>query len=248
MVSTFKHLAFKAGGLVLRVVPPSVVVRILSGVNKGFRWVRGAAHMPEWLGIYEPEQQALLRAQVKPGMVVYDIGANAGFFTLACSRLAGPTGRVLAFEPQPGNAAKIVRHLRLNNLANASLIQAAVGRQAGLCSFDAGPDDYQGRLVKGASWLQVPVIGLDEFIATGQPVPDLIKMDIEGGESEALCGALNLLRGRRPLLILSVHGDEQDRLCAELLRREGYQFDYFGNTSGLNKDLLARPMSGGSAC
>jgi FkbM family methyltransferase len=241
MGAGFKGILYKIGGFFLRLVPPGMVVTILSGVNKGFRWVRGSANCPEWLGIYESDLQRLLQSLVKSGMVVYDIGANAGFFTLALSRLAGPNGKVLAFEPQPGNASKIVRHLQLNHVLNATLIQAAVGRSDGLCAFDTGPDDYRGRLTRADGLLQVPVIGLDAFLAAGKSPPDLIKMDIEGGEFDALNGALELLRAIRPVLLLSVHGAEQDEKCRALLLREGYRFDYFGSTAGQNKDLIAKP-------
>lgn len=243
MATGISRVIHKIGGILLRLVPPWMVVIILSGVNKGFRWVRGSTNCPEWLGIYETEFQHLLQTLVKPDMVAYDVGANAGFFTLALSRLVGAGGKVLAFEPQPGNAAKIVRHLQLNSVTNAVLVQAAVGRHAGLCAFDIGKDDYQGRITGAESVLQVPVIGLDELLATGTPVPDLIKMDIEGGEFEALNGALNLLRTHRPVLLLSVHGPEQDEKCRELLRRVGYRFEYFGSTTGPNKDMLVQPVA-----
>ncbi len=238
-----EHLLFKIGGLLLRMVPPGMVVFILSGLNKGFRWVRGSSYCTEWLGIYEPDQQQLLRSLVKPGMVVYDIGANAGFFTLALSRLVGADGRVLAFEPMPANTVKILRHLRLNRIANVTLFQVAVGRQSTLCAFDTGPDDYQGRVTQGDSLLQVPVIGLDELLANGKPAPDLLKMDIEGGEFDALNGALGLLRLHKTIFLLSVHGSEQDEKCKALLGREGYRFDYFGSTNGPNKDLLVKPIA-----
>lgn len=241
MATGIRAVFFKLGGMALRLIPPGMVVRIGAGVNKGFRWVRGSANCPEWLGIYEAELQRRIVGLVKPGMVVYDIGANAGFFTLAFARLAGPDGTVLAFEPQPGNAAKILRHVQLNRLTQAALIPAAVGLKTGLCAFDTGPDDYQGKLTETASLLWVPVLGLDELVQSGRPAPELIKMDIEGGEYDALCGALTLLRTKRPLLILSVHGAEQDEKCTALLRREGYRYEYFGSIAGPNKDLMAEP-------
>jgi len=54
----------------------------------------------------------------------------------------------------------------------------------------------------------VPAIALDDFIATGGPVPQLVKVDVEGGEYEVLRGGSNLFTKQRPLIIVEVHHQE----------------------------------------
>ena len=85
--------------LPLRLIPPSHVITVKDGLNKGARWIVGSSIHGCWLGTYESEKQNVVSKLVRPGMVVWDVGANAGFYTLAFARLVGNTGRVYAFEP-----------------------------------------------------------------------------------------------------------------------------------------------------
>ena len=67
-----------------------------------------------WLGAYEPELQDAIGRHIRPGMVVYDVGANVGYISLMLARAVGESGRVLAFEPLPANAERIRRNAALN--------------------------------------------------------------------------------------------------------------------------------------
>src|SRR5690348_7048474 len=91
----------------LRWIPKSVVVSVRGGVNAGMKWRVGAHTHGCWLGTYEKSKQQAVVRLVRAGMNVVDIGANAGFYTLAFSRLAGPGGRVWAFEPLPANVSNL---------------------------------------------------------------------------------------------------------------------------------------------
>jgi hypothetical protein len=75
--------------LPLRLLPKGMVVPILTGPAKGQKWIVGSSNHGCWLGTYELEKQAVLERFVKPGMTVYDIGAQAGFYSLFFSRLVG---------------------------------------------------------------------------------------------------------------------------------------------------------------
>src|SRR5262245_37802439 len=102
----------------LSVVPPTAVVPILAGPNRGFRWRVGAGDHGCWLGSYEFEKQrAIWRARVS-GATALDIGANVGFYTLLLSRAVGPTGSVIAVEPDRRNVAHLRLHLRINEVRN----------------------------------------------------------------------------------------------------------------------------------
>ena len=188
------------------------------------KWISGSAVHGCWLGTYELEKQKLLERIVQPGMTVYDIGAQAGFHTLLCSKLVGDAGRVIAFEPSISEARYLLEHVRINQLENVSIVQAAVGASASLCGFSSDRAMCQNRLTAENDQLLVPVISLDSVTL---PPPDVIKMDIEGGESDALRGAESLLKRFHPFLLVALHGPDHACFCPRLLRSCGFKvFDF----------------------
>ena len=159
---------------------------------------------------------------VHPGQVMYDVGANVGFFTLLGSHLVGPSGKVIAFEPLPRNVELLRRHIAMNSLDNVTVVAAAVGDTAGTALFNVSPSPSMGRLGSTGE-LSVEVTTLDLLVGRGEvPPPALIKMDIEGGESRALAGAAQTLARFRPVLLLSTHGAEQNDLCWKAMEQLGY--------------------------
>ena len=66
-----------------------------------------------WLGTYEPELQAALRELIRPGAVIYDVGANIGYVSLLLAKAAGKTGKVYAFEALPENAERWRKNMAL---------------------------------------------------------------------------------------------------------------------------------------
>jgi FkbM family methyltransferase len=216
-------------------------VSVFSGVNRGRRWIAGASNTSRsWLGNYEKECAGAVASLVKPGMVVYDIGANVGFYTLAFSRLVGDTGQVFAFEPEARNAHLIRQHLDLNQVTNVTLVQAAVSDQAGLVAFE-GFNEI-GKIVEKSAY-RVPAIVLDEFIAAGHPDPAFIKMDIEGAECAALAGAQSILKKGTAQWVIATHGDQLRKDCRTIFARHGYHFASFDCVSdpGDQSDFLALP-------
>jgi FkbM family methyltransferase len=149
------------------------------------------------LGIYELHVQELLCRQVKTGHVVYDLGANLGFHTLLASRLVGETGEVVAFEPLPENIRNMEAFLRMNRCRNVRVRREAVCSRAGPRKFVLGESCAEARLSNGeGAWVDVKGTTLDDVIA-GTRWPDLVLMDIEGAEVEALGGAGHLLSSAR---------------------------------------------------
>ncbi len=184
-----------------------------------------------WLGTYEPELQGAIRRLVLPAWTVYDVGANVGYITLLLARAVGEQGRVVAFEALPDNQARWRRNVALNGLgARVQLVPAAVTDVSGMTRFLLGPSDDMGKALGSAGRtlsyeqaLTVPSVSLDDFVyAQGNPPPDLVKMDIEGGEVLALPGMQRLLREARPLVLLELHGPESARVAWETFRTAGY--------------------------
>lgn len=206
--------------LPLRLIPKRAVMRVLSGPLRGRRWIAGAATHGCWLGTYERDAQRVFAQHIRPDDVVYDVGANVGFFTLLASRIAK---EVYAFEPLPRNLEFLREHVRMNDASNVHVLPLAVSDRAGTARFAAAENPAMGGL-SARGGIEVETTTLDALRAT-LPAPSFIKMDIEGGESAALSGAMTLLRQDGPKILLSAHGYEQHQRCSELLRGFGYQLE-----------------------
>lgn len=186
-----------------------------------------------WLGTYEPDLQQAVADLVKPGMVAYDVGANVGYITLLLARATGDNGQVVAFEPLPSNLERLRDNIHLNHLDNrVQVVATAVVNASGAVHFLVGPSDDMGKVEGSAgrqgitygSDLTVMGISLDEFVYDqGGPAPDVIKMDIEGGEVLAMPGMMRLLSEARPVVLLELHGSRAALEVWNLFARAGYR-------------------------
>jgi FkbM family methyltransferase len=208
----------------LRLVPSRATVPILQGTLRGKKWIVGSSTHGCWLGSYEWEKQRRFAAAVPIGGVVYDVGAHVGFYTLLSSVLVGPEGRVLAFEPVPRNLGFLQPHVEMNECENVTVIASAVGERTGSEPFSLGPESQMGHLDANGH-LDVSVVCLDDIVAGGCPPPDLIKIDIEGGEYRALRGARRVLESARPTIFLATHGPEVHEQCVKLVTSAGYRIE-----------------------
>lgn len=215
-----------------------MVVNVWTGVNRGMKWIVGSGINGLWLGNYEFEKQEAIKNIIKPGMVVIDIGANAGFYTLAFSRLVGEAGQVWAFEPLAENAKNILQHISLNKLQNVTFVQTAVTDRNSMIGFRIANNNASGFVTDLSKDYMVPTVSLDELILSGvMPKPDLIKIDVEGAESLVLEGAKKLLSRNEVVLFVALHGDEQKRLCQNILQSLGYEIFSIDEIK-VNKELL----------
>jgi len=186
-----------------------------------------------WLGTYEPDLQDALRKFVQPGMTVYDLGANIGYISLMAAHLAGPTGRVVAFEALPANVARLEQNIRLNHMeGRVRICSAAVVDSSAPVTFLAHESGAMGKAVGSAGRdaqypdsIQVRGVALDDFVfGEGNPAPHLIKTDIEGGEGPALVGMRRLLKEVKPVLLIELHGEVAARQVWQSLHSAGYTF------------------------
>jgi FkbM family methyltransferase len=144
-----------------------------------------------------------LRDHIRPGDLVFDVGAFLGTYAVMEARWAGPRGRVVAFEPSPSSFAVLTRHLRMNGLGpdRVDARQAAVGASEGrreLATFDEEP--YRNMIATGSSAagrVVVDAVTVDGVAAAVGRLPDWIRMDVQGVEFEVLEGARAVLREAR---------------------------------------------------
>jgi FkbM family methyltransferase len=209
--------------LPLRLIPDNQVIKIRTGINRGLKWIVGSGVHKCWLGSYEAEKQRAISAAVREGMVIWDIGANVGFYTLAFARSTGHRGCVVAIEPLGENAAYLLEHITINKIRNVQLIQAALSDSDSLVSFSFGTSNYMGK-IETEGLYKIPSTSADALIQTyGLPVPALIKIDVEGAEALVLAGASDLLTKHSPEIWLALHGEQAMRDCERILRDSGYE-------------------------
>jgi len=207
-------------------------VEIAGGTLSGMRMALDLQREKDyWLGTYEPNLQDAARKFIQPGMVVYDVGANIGYISLIAAKLAGESGSVYAFEALPKNAARLRENIRINQLADrVPVFEGAVAGKSGIISFlvhESGAmgkaAGSAGRVADYSSTLEVPSVSLDDFVyRMGNPGPDVIKMDIEGGEGQALTGMQRLLKECAPVLLIELHGEEAARQVWTIFKNADY--------------------------
>lgn len=164
---------------------------------------------------YESEELAFVASKLMPGMTFVDIGANTGCYTLLGSKLVGPQGTVIAFEPGPENVRLLAANLKLNGLRNVHVVEKAVCDRTTrvlLHLSRINPGDhrtYNGdddRVYNaGAPRKTTPVegIALDEYLERSPTHVDVIKMDIQGSEHHALHGMMKTLGSSRGIILIT---------------------------------------------
>jgi FkbM family methyltransferase len=185
-------------------------------------------------GGHESEVAGALEKLVTPGMTVADVGAHLGYFTLILARLAGPCGRVFAFEPLASHRRLLRRTLAINGLDQVTLRPEAVGGRTGGAILEEWVNSAMSRLSSGdpptycVRRHAVREIRLDDWEADERPARlDLVKLDVEGRETAALAGAAATLARHRPLLVLELHrragGADRAHELLERLAAAGYR-------------------------
>ncbi|MEO5335799.1 MAG: FkbM family methyltransferase [Magnetospirillum sp. WYHS-4] len=205
-------------------------VAIRRGRHGHFMYLRGDAYVGrslELYGEYSEDEVLLFRQFVKPGAVVVEAGANIGALTIPLARLAGPTGRVVAIEPQRALFNVLCGNLALNGLLNVVPLRAAAGRVAGQTILPVFPYHGKGNYggvsvgdIQGAEAREaIAVIALDDLKL---PRLDLLKIDVEGSESEVLVGTAETIRRLRPALYVENDRREKSAALIALLQEMDY--------------------------
>lgn len=212
----------RAARVPLRAIPPRLRVPILQGPARGLWWRVGAGDHGCWLGSYELDAQLACCRILRTGDAACDVGANAGFFSLVMSRLVGPLGAIVAFEPVASNVVELRHTLARNRVANVEIVSAAVSDHTGTSRFKRGHSGFAGRLDNRGDQM-VPTIALDDAYGGDAAAPRLIKIDVEGAAAGVVRGASRLLRRRLSSLLFELHSVHELRAVERELDDVDYQ-------------------------
>jgi len=200
---------------------------------------------------------------IRPGDVVWDIGANVGLFAFAAAARAGHNGRVIALEPDTW-LVQILRKsasLQPETSAPVTIVPAAVASDLSLRQFTIASRSRASNALSGYGRTQMG--GVDEiqtivalsldWLAEKLPPPNVVKCDVEGAEIEVFSGQSKILSDIRPVIICEVGREASERMT-DILVKEHYRL-YDGkkplspnaeislaswNTIGIPEELLQR--------
>lgn len=178
--------------------------RLPLGIGRGIRLdIDLAVQTKMLLGLYEIELNRYLRRLCRPGFNCFDVGAQFGYDALLLAKLSG--GRVASFECDDDILDELAR-----NVASNEHLRGRIEIVKGFVTSTT--DQASGS------------IALDDVAFGGSAfVPDFIKMDIEGGEFDALRGARAILERRRPDLLIETHSRQVEMDCLDYVRALGYE-------------------------
>lgn len=195
------------------------------------------------------------------GKTVYDVGGFVGLFSLFFARAVG-NGQVICFEPVPEHRELILDHIRLNQVKNIRLMPHALGSKSEqstilVCdemgAFSTAHPQQKEKLGFKNHCHDVPIeiAALDELISQEKlPIPNFIKLDVEGLEFAALQGMEAIIREYQPELFIELHGFDNSAIAEWLLLR-GYHIWQvrdgleirLDNLEEAKRFLYARPKS-----
>lgn len=183
-------------------------------------------------GIWEPEITDLISKYLLAGQTFVDIGANIGYHSLYASTIVGEKGKIVSYEPLLRLGEQMNKSIKENNFSNIKIYNVALSDKIGkaklsLVSENVGASSIQvvenDRDVEGE--IEVNIDLLDNFSDKFTRL-DMIKIDIEGNEFEALRGAEKLLKKFSPTVILE-------------FSPHVYEKDYVGKTYDFYKYLIS---------
>src|SRR6516225_2099858 len=183
-------------------------------------------------GEYEPHLTAVFERYCRPGMTVVDVGANLGYYTLLAATLVGPSGRVVALEPNSENCRLLLSSLRRSGLANVQVLPVAADVGTGWAYYSTHVGSNGGLIDDGdlltRPGVVVPTFRLDDLVAG--PV-GLVKMDVEGAEGRVVRGATRLIERDRPIVTTELKHEMLERVSEMSLRDYLGYFERLGYTA-----------------
>lgn len=180
-----RRLAMLIHGPVFDVAVRGINLRLYPGDNVG---ERKFLFMPQF---FDPEEMALIASRLPRDGTFVDIGANIGLYTLNAARTLGPAGRIIAFEPGPEAVRRLRMNLSLNRTdATITHVECAVGASEGVMGLYLDGSNLGGSSLVHEHGGDATPVQVRPLLAVLQELGirsiDLLKIDIEGAEDQAL--------------------------------------------------------------
>jgi FkbM family methyltransferase len=200
---------------------------------------------PCWSSVYsryEPNIAGAIKAHLPRGGTFWDVGANVGLLSLFASKIAGPKGHIISFEPSPEVLALLRRNIE--GETNIKVLPYGIGNADTVRSFAMQGISSAASFVEEVTAINrsflpdqpieqvtVTMRKLDTVLSDGALCPALVKVDVEGFELEVLKGADHLLSSIHPKLLIEIHppqltlsGGSEDELF-QMLREHQYHYE-----------------------
>ena len=185
-------------------------------------------------GAYEVHLSSVFEKYCTAGMTVIDVGANLGYYSLLASSLVGPSGRVVALEPNSENCRLLLSSLRLNDITNVQLLPVAADRATGWAYYSTHVGSNGGLIDDGELLSHpgtvVPTFRLDDLVEG--PV-GFLKMDVEGAEGRVVEGATQLIARDRPIVTTELKEEMLRRVSGTTVAEYLGSFEKLGYTPSL---------------
>jgi len=190
------------------------------------RWLAFSRVVPGFIQNYSPLKGYESVREIQSGDVVVDAGAFPGDYTLFAARRVGPSGRVIAFEPGEKNRRVLERNLKKSRVHNVTVLPYGLWSHRVRLGLDANGLATSVRAQRHGEMIEA--VPLDFALSeTGVDRIDVLKMDIEGAELQALEGAMDTLGRCKPYTCVAsyhlVEGENTSRRVEQLLRRAGLE-------------------------
>jgi FkbM family methyltransferase len=207
-----------------------------NGMKMVVPWNDDGGHAVFEHGYYEQDTVDIFRKLLSPGMVVFDIGANIGQYSLVASERVGKTGKVHGFEPDPTTFAWLDRNIKLNQSSNVALNQVALFSESGKKTLylanarDTGSNSFAIPWTFSGRTCEVTCSTVNDYLRKEKITHvDVLKIDVEGSELAILRGASALMDAEdKPVLLVEFEEERQAHFgtsCAHLanfLMSKGY--------------------------
>ncbi|MDZ4664883.1 MAG: FkbM family methyltransferase [Bacteroidota bacterium] len=161
---------------------------------------------------YEKDTFNYFEKIINPNDTVLDIGAHIGLFSVYFSKKLSKKGRVICFEPTPGTFQILEKTVELNNLPNCTLVNAAIADKSGMLNFNLTSKNGEGsnanslvQIERTVNVTEVKVFSIDDYRRAEKLKINILKIDVEGYELNALRGAEETFIHDKPSGILALH-------------------------------------------
>ncbi|MEO5643290.1 MAG: FkbM family methyltransferase [Bacteroidia bacterium] len=216
----------------------------------GFNYQLDISDYMQWLIYFgiRAEPREILYSLIKPGMNVLDIGANIGETSMAFSKLAGITGSVFSFEPDPETFAHLSNHLAMNACTNVTPVNKGLGKEEGEMLLEEGENNSGGNRIAPDKQVdkgkKITVTTLDKFSALASIKKiDFIKIDVEGYEYHVLQGAEETINKHRPSFFIELVDDflkdqgSSSKQLVEFLQQKNYSITNANDDSPVSANM-----------